>query len=118
MLGMSYREHKTNDYVWQQVRILAGPQKLLLSIVKGHRLSWFGHVCRHDTLPNVILQVSVDGSRRGRPRKSWKNNIKEWTGQSMSSLLCVAEDGRRWATIIEEVSVGVPQRLLGVTGFD
>ena len=35
----------------------------------------------------------MDGRRRrGRPRKSWNDNIKEWTGQSMSSLLRVAKD--------------------------
>ena len=41
------------------------------------KLSWFGHVCRHDTLSKIILQVTVDGSsrRRGRPRKSCKDNI-------------------------------------------
>ena len=77
MLGISYREHETNDYVWQQVSILAGPQEHLLSTVKRRKLSWFGHVCRHDTLPNIILQGTVDGRRRrGRPCKSRKNNIK------------------------------------------
>ena len=60
----------------------------------------------------------MDGSRRrGRPRKSWKDNIKEWTGQSKSSLLCVAEDRRRWAATAAEASVGVPERRLGVTSF-
>jgi hypothetical protein len=119
MLGISYREHKTNEYVWQQVSILAGPQELLLSTVKRRKLSWFGHVCRHDALPKIILQGTVDGKRRrGRPRKSWRDNIKEWTGQSMSSLLRVAEDRRRWAAVTAEASVGVPQRRLGVTGFD
>jgi hypothetical protein len=60
MLGISYREHKTNEYVWQQVSILAGPQELLLSTVKRRKLSWFGHVCRHDTLPKIILDGPVD----------------------------------------------------------
>ena len=79
---------KTNDYVWQQVIILAGRQELLLSTVKHRKLSRFSHVCRHDTLPKVILQEVKDGiRRRGRPRKSCRNNIKEWTGQSLSSLL-------------------------------
>ena len=38
MLGISYREHKTNDndYVWQQVDMLAGRQELLLSIVASY----------------------------------------------------------------------------------
>ena len=44
------------------------------------KTSWFGHVCRHDTLPNIILQGTVDGRRRrDRWRKSWKDNINEWT---------------------------------------
>ena len=81
---MSYREHRANEYVWQQVNILAGRQELLLSTAKRRKLSWFGHVCRHDTLPKIILKGTVDRRRRGRPRKSRKDNIKEWTGQSMS----------------------------------
>ena len=40
-----------------------------------------------------LLQGTVDGRRhRGRPHQLWKDNIEEWTGQSMSSLLNVAED--------------------------
>ena len=44
LLGISYIEHKTNEYVWQQVDILAGRQELLLSTVMRRKLSWFGHV--------------------------------------------------------------------------
>ena len=105
MFGISYTEYKTNDYVWQQVSILAEPQDLLLSPVKRHEFSWFGHVCLHYTLPKIILQGSVDGRRRrGRLRKSWKDNIKKWMNQKMSSLLRVrvAEDRRRWAAVAAE----------------
>ena len=67
--------------------------KLLMSTAKRRKPSWFGHVCRHDTLPKIILRRTVDGSRRrARSRKSWKDNIKERTGQSMSSLLRIADD--------------------------
>ena len=61
MLGISYGEHKTNDYVWQQISILVGPQELLLSTVRRR----------------------VEG-----------------------------------VAITAETSVGVPQRRLGITGFD
>ena len=50
MLGISYQEHKTNEYLWQHVNIIARRQELLLSTVKRPKLSWFGHVCCHDTL--------------------------------------------------------------------
>ena len=53
------------------------------SLKSNAKLSWFGHVCRLDTLQKIILQRTVDGiRRRGRPGKSWK----EWPGQSMSSF--------------------------------
>ena len=83
--------------------------------VKRHKLSWIGHVCRHDTLLKIILLGTVDGSRRrGRPHKSWKDNMKEWTGQSMSSLLHITDDRGRWSVIAAGASVGVSQRRLGV----
>ena len=40
--------------------------------------------------------------RRWRPRKSWKDNIKEWTGQSMPSLLRIADDRDRWPVIASD----------------
>ena len=64
MLDISHREHKANEYVWQRINILAGRQELLLLTVKRRKLSWFDHVCHHDTLLKVILQGTVDGSRR------------------------------------------------------
>ena len=54
MLGKSYKEHTTNEYVWQQVNLIAGRQQRLLSTVKRSKLSWFDHVCRRDTLPKSI----------------------------------------------------------------
>ena len=45
---------------------------------------------------SIILHGTVDGNRRrGRSRKSWKDSIKEWTGQSMLSLLRIADDSHR-----------------------
>ena len=65
----------------------------------------------------LLTHVTTDTANR-RPRKSWKDKIKEWTAQSMSSLLRVAEDRRRWVAITAEASVGTPQRRLDVTSFD
>ena len=56
--GISCIERKINEHMWQQVIIPARRQELLLSTVKRRK---FGHVCRHDTLPKIILQGTVDG---------------------------------------------------------
>ena len=60
MLGISHTDHNTNEYVWQQVSVLTGHHDLLLSTVKYRKLSLFGRVSRHDTLPTIILQGTVD----------------------------------------------------------
>ena len=60
MLGKSYRDHKTNEYVWQQVDIIAGRHKLLLSAVKRLKVSWFSHVCRHDMPPKIMAVVAEE----------------------------------------------------------
>ena len=76
------------------------------------KLSWFGHVCRHDTLPKIIIQERVDGWQcRG------NHGRITWTGQSVSSLLRTAEDRGRWAVIATDAFGGVPQRRLGVTSI-
>ena len=94
--------------------ILTRHQDLLLSTVKRRKLSWFGHVCRRDTLPNITLQGTVNDRRhKERLQKLWKDNVKEWTGQSMSSLLHIADDRSQWAAIKVEAT----QRRLGVTGI-
>ncbi|GFR94069.1 endonuclease-reverse transcriptase [Elysia marginata] len=58
------------------------------------KLAWFGHVPRHDSLSKTILQGTVEGKRRrGRQKKTWCDNIKEWTGmQTMYELVGSASD--------------------------
>ena len=51
--------------------------------------------------------------RRGRLRKSWNDNIKEWTDRSISSLLRIVVNIDQWAIIAEDPYVGV----LGGTGI-
>ena len=100
--------------------ILAGRQELRLSTVKRRKLSWLSRVCHHDTFPKIVLQGTVDSSRRRgrpRPRKSWKYNINEWTGQSMSSVLRIADNRGRWRVATTDASVGVPRWRLNVTAI-
>ena len=69
-IASSYIAHKADEYEWQQVNILTGRQELLLSTLNPCKLSWFGHVYRHDTLPKIILRGTVASRRRrGSPRK-------------------------------------------------
>ena len=105
------RERERIKQTNMQVDILTGRHKLLLSTVKRRKLSWFGRVCRHMMLffvPKIILQgASRWYSSQPKTVKSWKDNIKEWTGPSMSSLLRIADDRGRWAVLSADAYVGV-----------
>ena len=64
----------------------------LLTIVKKRKLRWFGHVSMSSGLANTILQCKVNGKRRrGRQKKRWEDNIKEWTGMVYASSTRAAE---------------------------
>ena len=97
LLRISWKDHKMNKFVWDQVTRLAGPQEPLLAVVKRRKLSWFGHVTRHNTLPKTVLQGTLEGGRsRGRQPMSWMDNVKEWTKMVTSTLIRKAENRTGW----------------------
>ena len=109
ILQISYREHKTNAYVLDRITSVLGPQESLLSIVKKRKLGWFGHVTRHSGLTKTILQGTVEGGRsRGRPRKSWSDNVKEWTRLSIPELVSKAADRPEWRNVTSAAVLHIP----------
>ena len=80
-IRISYKDHATNEEVRAEIRQAIGPYEDLLTIVKRRKLQWYGHVSRSSGLAKTILQGTVKGGRRkGRQRKRWEDNIREWTG--------------------------------------
>ena len=81
ILRISYKDHVTNEEIRPKIKQAIGPHKDLLTIVKRRKLQWYGHVSCSSGLAKTILQGTVKGGRRqGRERKTWEDNIKEWTG--------------------------------------
>ena len=46
--------------------------------IKGQRIIWLGHLERmeKDRKPKKIFAQELEGTRRGRPRKRWKEEVK------------------------------------------
>ena len=111
LLRISYMDHKTNDYVRAIINTNVGPQEPLLATVKRRKLTWFGHVTRHDSLCKTIMQGTVEGGRRrGRQRKSWSDNVKEWTELTMPELLTQSTDRPAWRRMSASSALRSPQR--------
>ena len=64
LLGMSYRDHITNDAVRDRIRQAIGHYDDILTTVKKPKLRWFGYVSRSAGLVKTILQGTVQGGRR------------------------------------------------------
>ena len=73
----------------------------LLTMVKKRKLRWYGHISRSSGMAKTILQGTVKGARRrGRQKKGWEDNIKEWSGMGFGDSLRAAEDREGWKGIV------------------
>ena len=110
LLGISWRDRRTNESVKQQVEGLAGVKKPLIQIAQERKLKFFGHVTKHPNelrLANTIMYGRVPGNRRrGRPRRSWVKDICEWTRSKPSQAIRLAEMRELRIIQIQSASTG------------
>ena len=100
-LGISYRDHITNEEVQARIGKAFGPYEDLLTSVKRRKLKWCGHITRSSGLAKTILQGTIQGGRRRcRKRKRWEDNIKEWTGHEWNIILRKAENREGWRKLV------------------
>ena len=57
----------------------------------------------------------MEKRRRGRQKKRWEDNIKEWTGMDFASSTRADENRRRWKGAVAKSSV-VPKQPSKVMG--
>ena len=110
ILHISYKDHVTNEEVCAKIQQAIGPHEDLLTIVKRRKLQWYGHISRSSGLAKTMLQGTVKGGRRkGRQRKRWEDNIREWTGLEFGKSQRAMESREKWRKLIAKSSV-VTQR--------
>ena len=109
ILRISYKDHVTNEEVCAKIQQATGPHEDLLTIVKRHKLQWYCHVSCSSGLAKTIQQGTVKGERRkGRQRKRWEDNIREWTGLGFAKSQRAVESREKWRKLVVKSSV-VPQ---------
>ena len=110
MLPISYKDNVTNEEVHAKIQKAIGPHAELLTMVKRHKLQWYGHVSHSSGLAKTILQGTVKGGRRqGRQKKRWEENTREWTGLEFAKSQRAVENKGKWRKLAAKSSV-VPQR--------
>ncbi|GFR73555.1 endonuclease-reverse transcriptase [Elysia marginata] len=77
-----------------------------LDPIRQRKLNWYGHTTRSSGLAETIMQGTVNGGRRrGRQKKRWEDNIKEWTGLELRNTLRIAEDGEEYKAVFRRSSM-------------
>ena len=101
LLNISYKDHVTNEEVRNIIQNAIGVHDDLLTMVKKRKLRWYGHISKYSGMAKTILQETMKGARRrGRQKKRWENNIKEWTGMGFGDSLRAAEEREGWKGIV------------------
>ena len=81
LLNISYKDHVTKEEVHNRIQNAKWSVWWSPNHGKEKKLRWYGHISRSSGMAKTILQGTVKGARRrGRQKKRWKGNIKEWTG--------------------------------------
>ena len=107
LLNISYKDHVTNE-VRNRIQNAIGVHDD--TMVKKRKLRWYGHISRSSGMAKTILQGTVKGARRrGRQKKRWEDNIKEWMGMGFGDSLRAAEDREGWKGIVATSSM-VPRQ--------
>ena len=100
ILRISYRDHVTNEEVCAKIHQAIGPHEDLLTIVRRRKLKWYGHVSRSSGLAKTTLQGTVKGGRRrGKQKKRWEDNIREWTGMEFAKSRRAVENRKMKETL-------------------
>ena len=105
--NISYKDHVTNEEACRKIQAATVEYQQLLTLVKKRKLRWSGYVSMSPGLAKTILQGTVKGKgKRGRQKKRWEDNIKEWTGIDFASSTWAAENRTRWKGIVVNSLVG------------
>ena len=106
ILRSSYKDHVTNEEACAKIQLAIRPHKDFLTVVKRHKLQWYGHVSRSSGLAKAILQGTVKGGRRqDRQRKRKKDNIREWTGLEFAKSQRTVESREKWRKLVVKSTV-------------
>ena len=93
MARISYTERVKNEDVLKRLKV----KRELLNKSKSHKLSYFGHIVRHESIQKTVLEGRMEGRRgRGRPRRQWVDDIKDWSGKQLRECTRLAQDRVAW----------------------
>ncbi|XP_023241473.1 uncharacterized protein LOC111639767 [Centruroides sculpturatus] len=103
MLRVSWKARRTNE----DILAIANQKRTLLEVVRKRIVRYLGHVMRHNSLQKLLLEGMIEGQRgRGRPRKNWFSNIRNWTYLTYEECSREAQDRSWWHEMVVNLLTG------------
>ena len=98
---ISWLDKKTNEQVLQKLNT----ERNIIENIKRRKLVYLGHIKRHDTIIKQTLEGTTQGTRgRGRPRTTWMDNVRQWTGLHLADISNKSLDRKEWRSIAANLS--------------
>ena len=106
LLGISYRDRLTNNEVRSRIVQAAGQYDELLIIIRRRNIKWLCHVTRCSSLAKIVPHGTVPGKRgRGKPKRTWDTDLREWKGMSEEQPLRAAMKRKSWRQLAWSTSL-------------
>ena len=109
LLNVSWKEKRTNASILSELDV----KRELLGKIMTLKLGYFGHIMRDSGSPltKQIVEGMIEGKRkRGRQKKQWYDNIREWTGLSYTKAKRKAQDRTAWRGVVKKGAEVVANR--------
>ena len=95
LLNITWKDKKPNSEILKELE----KERELYGIIVKRKLTYFGHMSRNtnSSITKIIVQGKVEGKRgRGRPKISYMDNVRLWTGMSTQSVFKATLDRESW----------------------
>ena len=103
MLRIKYTDHVTNRRVKEYMRT----EKIWADDLAKSKLRFAGHILRGSSgkLAQIVVEGFIDGKRDiGRQRRTWGDDIKEWTkSENLRTAKRISEDRDCWKIMVHNL---------------
>ena len=98
LLGISWKEKKTNEFIKTKIREICGYElEGVVEMVKKRKFKYFGHCVCGEGTARAVMEGGMEG-RCGRERLqgNWIENLREWSGKRGVELSRMAMNWGGW----------------------
>ena len=102
LLGISWNEKNTNEFVKTKIREICGYElEGAVEMMKKRNFKYFGYRVRGGGTARAVMKGRMEGRRgRGRPQGNWIENLREWSGKRGVGL---SRMGMNWGGMMKAV---------------